>query len=70
MSVLTQMRKTQEQVQEEIPAELVKKFENKQIAEMVHKDYSVAEMQRMVIVHPTRSDPVALLDDEPAAMWL
>lgn len=66
--------KLQEQVQEQevIPQELIQKFDNDKelVQQILEQGYSVEELLTSQIVHPTRMDPVCLVNGEPIAIWL
>jgi hypothetical protein len=59
----------QEQIQ--VSPELVKKFDNDRelVAELLH-DFTVEELEASTIVHPTKNDPVILLNGKVVGMWL
>lgn len=63
---------TKQQQQEVIPQELIQKFDgDKQLVqEVLSQGYSVEELLISQIVHPTKMDPVCLVNGEPIAIWL
>ena len=69
--MVQQTQKIQEQ-ELEIPAEVISKFDgDKQLVqEVLSQGYSVEELLTSQIVHPTRMDPVCLVNGEPIAIWL
>ena len=66
------MKQEQVQEQEVIPAEVIAKFDgDKQLVqEVLTQGYSVEELLTSQIVHPTKMDPVCLVNGEPIAIWL
>ena len=60
----TVQQQQQEQIQEEIPQELVEKFgdDRQLVQEFLEQGYSIEELQGSIITHPTKYDPLVTLD--------
>ncbi len=60
------------QQQETIPAELISKFDNDKelVQEFISEGYSIQQLEQSSILHPTRYDPLVVLDDVVLGMWL
>lgn len=71
MNNKTITKQVQEQ-QEVIPQELTKKFDNDEelVKQILSQGYTIEELQNSSIIHPTRMDPVCLVNGEPIAIWL
>jgi len=68
-----EIARQQEQEQVEIPAEVVTKFDgDKELVEkFLENGYTVSELQGASVLHPTRNDPIAKLEDGTVAgMWI
>ena len=64
---------TQQQETEQIPEELVQKFDNDKelVQEFLNEGYSISELQNSQILHPTKFDPICILEDgRTIGMWL
>lgn len=73
MNTKLKLEQEQQQSQEQISPELVKKFDgDKELVErFVSNGYTVQELEQSVITHPTYTDPmVTLKDGKVAGFWL
>lgn len=63
---------TQQQEQETIPQELVEKFAgDKQLVEQfLAEGHTIEQLQGSTILHPTKFDPIVIIGDRTAGMWL
>lgn len=71
--VRKQIIQQSETIQEEIPIEVIRKFDNDRqlVQEFLSQGYSIEELQQSTICHPTRLDPlVRLSTGHVAGMWL
>jgi hypothetical protein len=61
-----------QQEQETIPAELISKFDNDKelVQEFISEGYSISELQASTVLHPTKFDPLVMIGDRTAGMWL
>lgn len=67
-----QKQEQQQQETEQISPELISKFDDDKqlVQEFLNQGYSVEELQGSVITHPTKYDPVCLVNGESIGMWL
>lgn len=63
---------TQQQETQQIPEELVQKFDNDKelVQEFLNEGYSVQELQASIVTHPTRYDPIVMLGDRTLGFWM
>jgi hypothetical protein len=62
--VRKQIIQQSETIQEEIPAEVVNKFDNDEqlVLEFINAGYDILQLQNSTIVHATKYDPIVTLD--------
>ena len=67
-----QQRSETIQKQEEIPAELISKFDNDEelVREFLSQGYSIDELKQSTISHPTRYDPMVSIGDKCIGFWI
>ena len=70
--VRKQIIQQSETIQEEIPVEVVRKFDNDEqlVREFMAEGYSIQQLEQSTILHPTRYDPIVLVDNKTIGMWL
>ena len=63
---------TQQQETEQIPQELVEKFDNDKqlVQEFLSQGYSIDELKQSTITHPTRFDPMVSIGDKCIGFWI
>ena len=68
---MSTIQKTQQE-QEQIPAELVEKFDgDKQLVqEFMAEGYSIEQLSSSTVLHPTKFDPIVMIGDKTIGMWL
>jgi hypothetical protein len=62
----------QQQETEQIPQELVEKFDNDKqlVQEFMEQGYSIEELQRTDIIHATKYDPIVMLDGNVLGFYI
>jgi len=60
------------QKQEEIPTEVITKFDGDQelVQEFLSQGYSIDELKQSTITHPTRFDPMVSIGDKCIGFWI
>jgi hypothetical protein len=69
---LLQETQQQQQETEQIPQELIQKFDNDKqlVQEFMEQGYSIEELQGSEIIHPTKFDPIVMLDGNALGFWI
>jgi hypothetical protein len=70
--VRKQITQQSETIQEEIPVEVISKFDNDEqlVREFMAEGYSIQQLEQSVILHPTRFDPIVMLGDHTLGFWM
>lgn len=70
--VRKQIIQQSETIQEEIPAEVVRKFDgDKELVEQfLAEGNTIEELERSTVLHATKFDPLVIVDGNTIGMWL